>query len=127
MNQAPAVAIWRSRAPMYEFLYVDDMATASGFVMNLASADNHSDVQTQLSHTNMGNDPGVTVAALAATVACIAGYSAGIILHSTTPVSARRELLDSAHLVTLGWQTKTSLEEGLINACDHMKKKLRDP
>ncbi len=35
VKQAPKVTIWGTGTPMREFLYVDDMATASVFVMNL--------------------------------------------------------------------------------------------
>jgi GDP-L-fucose synthase len=72
---APEVAIWGTGTPRREFLYVDDMAAASVFVMNMALAAYQAQVQPQLSHINVGYGSDVTIAELAQTLARVVGYA----------------------------------------------------
>lgn len=53
-SNAPTVTIWGSGTPKREFLYVDDMAAASVFVMNLPKAVYDQHTAPMLSHINVG-------------------------------------------------------------------------
>jgi GDP-L-fucose synthase len=111
---APTVVIWGTGTPRREFLYVDDMAAASVFVMYLTQKAYLAQVQSQLSHINVGYGSDVTIAELAAVVARVVGYAGSIICDASMPDGAPRKLMDSSRLNAMGWRATVSLEEGLI-------------
>ncbi len=110
---APEVAIWGTGTPRREFLYVDDMAAASVFVMNLAPDAYRAQVQPQLSHINVGYGSDVTIAELAQTVARVVGYEGRITFDTSKPDGAPRKLMDSGRLNAMGWKARMELDEGL--------------
>lgn len=122
---APEVVIWGTGTPRREFLYVDDMAKASVFVMNLSADAYRQQVQPQLSLINVGSGSDVTIAELAQTVARVTGYQGRIAFDATRPDGTPRKLMDSSRLLALGWNPKINLEEGLILAYDAMQKGMR--
>ena len=121
LAHAPAVAIWGTGTPRREFLYVDDMAAASVFVMNLAPDEYAAQVQAQLSHINVGFGSDVTIAELAATVGEVVGYQGRITFDASKPDGTPRKLMDSSRLNALGWQAKVGLKEGLTYAYSDFK------
>lgn len=110
---APEVVIWGTGRPRREFLYVDDMAAASVFVMNLAPCDYQAQVHPQLSHINVGYGSDVTIAELANLVAKVVGYDGSVVFNTAMPDGAPRKLMDSGRLTALGWIAKTELPMGL--------------
>lgn len=120
VSQLPEVVIWGTGTPRREFLYVDDMAAASVFVMNLAADEYATQVQPQLSHINVGSGSDVTIAELAATVAQVTGYEGRITFDTSKPDGAPRKLMDSMRLNALGWGAKVGLSEGLRRAYQEM-------
>jgi GDP-L-fucose synthase len=121
LAKAPEVAIWGSGTPRREFLYVDDMATASVFVMNLALKDYQAQVQPQLSHINVGYGSDVTIAELAQTVARVVGYQGRVTFDTSKPDGAPRKLMDSGRLNAMGWNARVGLEQGLTLAYEDMQ------
>jgi GDP-L-fucose synthase len=113
---APSVSIWGSGTPRREFLYVDDMAAASVFLMNLPQAIYQQHTQPMLSHFNVGFGSDVTIAELARAVGQTVGYQGTIEFDSSKPDGAPRKWMDSSRLNALGWQAKVRLEEGLLLA-----------
>jgi GDP-L-fucose synthase len=116
VNNAPTVTIWGSGTPKREFLYVDDMAAASVFVMNLPKAvyDQHtSPMQSQI---NVGFGSDITIAELAQAVSQATGYQGNIGFDTTQPDGSPRKLMDSTRLNNLGWHAKVNLEQGLAQA-----------
>ena len=113
---APSVSIWGSGTPRREFLYVDDMAAASVFVMNLPQATYQQHTQPMLSHINVGFGSDVTIAELARAVGQTVGYQGTIEFDSSKPDGAPRKWMDSSRLNALGWQAKVRLEDGLLLA-----------
>jgi len=120
ITHAPEVAIWGSGTPRREFLYVDDMAAASVFVMQLASHEYAAQVQPQLSHINVGYGADVTIAELAATVARVVNYQGRITFDVSKPDGAPRKLMDSSRLISMGWRARVDLEHGLQQAYEDM-------
>jgi len=116
LSGAPSVSIWGSGTPKREFLYVDDMAAASVFVMNLPKATYQQHTQPMLSHINVGFGSDVTIAELAQAVSQTVGYQGAIEFDSSKPDGAPRKWMDSSRLNALGWQAKVRLEEGLLLA-----------
>ncbi len=110
---SPSVSIWGSGTPKREFLYVDDMAAASVFVMNLPQATYQQHTQPMLSHINVGFGSDVTIAELAQAVGQTVGYGGTIEFDSSKPDGAPRKWMDSSRLNALGWQARVNLERGL--------------
>jgi len=113
VNNLPDVVIWGTGTAKREFLYVDDMAAASVFVMGLNKEiyDQHS--EPMQSHINVGFGSDVTIAELAKVVGEVVGYEGKISFDATKPDGSPRKLLDSALVNRLGWSAKISLNEGL--------------
>ena len=112
-KNAPEVAIWGSGTPRREFLYVDDMAAASVFVMNLPQADYQAQTAPMQSHLNVGFGSDVTIAELARAVGEAVGYTGAITFDTSKPDGAPRKWMDSHRLNALGWQAKVDLQAGL--------------
>ena len=112
-SNTPSVSIWGSGTPRREFLYVDDMASASVHVMQLSKAEHEQHTQPMQSHINVGSGSDVTIADLALAIAQAVGYTGQIDFDATKPDGAPRKWMDSSRLNALGWQAKVSLIEGL--------------
>jgi GDP-L-fucose synthase len=113
VKQIAGVAIWGSGKPFREFLYVDDMASASVHVMNLPKSVYDEHTTPMQSHINVGFGSDVTIAQLAHTVGKVVGYQGEITFDATKPDGAPRKLMDSARLNALGWHANVDLEAGL--------------
>jgi GDP-L-fucose synthase len=116
LSDAPEVAIWGSGAPRREFLYVDDMAAASVFVMNLPLQAYQAQTSPMQSHVNVGFGSDVTIAELAHSVGQAVGYSGNITFDTSKPDGAPRKWMDSSRLNALGWQAQVDLAAGLRSA-----------
>jgi GDP-L-fucose synthase len=110
---APEVAIWGSGTPRREFLFVDDMAAASVFVMNLPQADYQAQTAPMQSHLNVGFGSDVTIAELARAVGEAVGYTGAITFDTNKPDGAPRKWMDSKRLNALGWRAQVDLGAGL--------------
>jgi GDP-L-fucose synthase len=89
---------------MREFLYVDDLADASLFLMENYDAPGQ---------VNVGVGKDITIKELADLVAQEVGYTGQIEWDPTKPDGTPRKLLDVSLLQSLGWQAQTSLVEGI--------------
>ena len=116
VNDASSVAIWGTGTPRREFLYVDDMADASVFVMNLDKAIYDRITETMLQHINVGSGSDITIKDLVAMVADTIGYNGKVTYDNSKPDGSPRKLMDSTILNKLGWFPKIKLEDGLSAA-----------
>lgn len=109
------VDIWGSGKPRREFLYVDDMAEASIFVMELNK--NIYDTHTKMmqSHLNVGFGSDISILELANIIKQVVGFEGGIKFNSEKPDGVPQKLMDSSLLNHLGWKPKIDLELGLKN------------
>jgi GDP-L-fucose synthase len=112
------VTVWGTGKPMREFLHVDDMATASIFVMDLDAETIQENTQAMLSHINVGTGRDCPIREMAQTVAKVTGYKGQIEFDSTKPDGTPRKLLDVSRLKALGWQASITLEDGLRSTYD---------
>lgn len=113
LSGAAEVVVWGTGKPMREFLYVDDMAEASVFVMNLDKGIYDANTRPMLSHINVGTGVDCTIAELAETLADVVGFKGRIVFDTSKPDGAPRKLMDVSRLSSMGWQARTSLREGL--------------
>ena len=116
VSGAPEVAIWGTGTPRREFLYVDDMAAASVFVMNLSDAIYQANTTPMCSHINVGFGSDVTVAEVAHAISNAVGYQGQVTFDATKPDGAPRKWMNSTRLNALGWQAQVSLADGLALA-----------
>ena len=116
VTNAPEVLIWGTGTPRREFLYVDDMAAASIFVMQLKKKIYDSQTEPMQSHINVGFGSDVTIADLATAVGAAVGYQGKISFDASKPDGAPRKWMSSDRLNKLGWQAQVGLESGLAQA-----------
>ncbi|MFT6408007.1 MAG: GDP-L-fucose synthase [Arenicella sp.] len=107
------VTVWGSGKPMREFLYVDDMAKASIYVMNLPIEEYNKVTDERLSHINIGTGVDCTIAELAQIMKQVVGFDGTLQFDASKPDGSPRKLLDVSRLTELGWQAQTDLENGL--------------
>ncbi len=107
------VVIWGSGTPMREFLYVDDMAAASIFVMNLDKKIYDQHTEPMQSHINVGFGSDLSIKNLAETIGHVVGYQGKITFDLTKPDGAPKKLMNSHRLESMGWKAKVNLMDGL--------------
>src|SRR5499427_5532105 len=107
INNAPTVVVWGTGTPRREFLYLDDFADASVFVLK-----NYS--RPQFINIGVGED--LTIAEFARTVAEVVGFRGKIVYDTSKPDGMPRKLVDISRLSAMGWKPKVSLREGLEKA-----------
>jgi GDP-L-fucose synthase len=107
------VVAWGSGTPKREFLYVDDMAAASIYVMELDKGTYDVNTAPMLSHVNVGTGEDCTIRELVETVAEVVGYRGNVVFDSSKPDGAPRKLMNVDRLALLGWRYQTDLKAGL--------------
>lgn len=113
INNSPSVYIWGSGTPRREFLYVEDMAEASIYVMNVNHKVYYSSIEP-LGHINIGSGEEISIKELAIKIKNVVQYNGEIKFDPTKPDGTPRKLLDTSRLNTLGWNSKVNLENGLL-------------
>ncbi len=113
IGKIPQVMIWGTGRPKREFLYVDDMASASIFVMNLEKEIYDQHTQPMKSHINVGFGSDISILELAHIISETVGYTGSIVFDPSKPDGAPRKWLDSTKIQRLGWQPYTDLRQGL--------------
>ena len=108
-NGAPDVTVWGSGTPRREFLYVDDLADAVGFLMERYDS-------PEIINVGWGED--VTIAELARLVADIVGFRGTLAFDRSKPDGTPRKLLDVGKINALGWQARTPLAAGIRTTYD---------
>ena len=113
VSNALEVVIWGTGTPKREFLYVDDMAAASVFVMDLDKVIYDQHTEPMQSHINVGFGSDVTIAELAKAVGKAVGYQSKISFDASKPDGSPRKWMDSERLNRLGWKPQVDLVRGL--------------
>ncbi|WP_369178141.1 GDP-L-fucose synthase family protein [Candidatus Thiodubiliella endoseptemdiera] len=113
INNDAEVIVWGSGKAMREFLFVDDMAQASLFVLALNEETYQANTKPMLSHINVGTGVDVTIREMAQTMKQVVGFKGKLVFDTTKPDGAPRKLIDVARLSKMGWQYSVTLEEGL--------------
>jgi GDP-L-fucose synthase len=98
------VTIWGSGKARREFLYVDDLADACLFIMLHYSG-------SEVLNIGVGKD--ISIGELANLIKEIVGFQGEVRYDASKPDGTPQKLLDVSKLRALGWQSKTSLREGI--------------
>jgi GDP-L-fucose synthase len=118
VNNDAELVVWGTGNAMREFLYVDDMAAASLFVLELDEQTYQANTKSMLSHINVGTGKDVTIREMAETIKEVVGFRGGISFDTTKPDGAPRKLIDVTRIENMGWKHDVDLEEGLQKTYD---------
>ena len=113
INNLSDIKVWGSGKAKREFLYVDDMAEASLFVLELDKKIYEANTEPMLSHINVGTGIDVSINELAEIMKKITGFKGSISFDSSKPDGSPRKLIDISRLSKMGWNYKTNLIDGL--------------
>ena len=107
------VRLWGTGKPKREFIYVDDLASAALFIMDLSQEAIMKETSTRLSHLNVGTGKDISICELADIIKTIVGFSGNIEWDDSMPDGTPRKLLDISRLTRLGWKAQVPLAIGL--------------
>jgi GDP-L-fucose synthase len=113
INKMDAVNAWGTGKPKREFLYVDDMANASIYIMNLKNEVYQNNTEPMLSHINVGSGKDCTIKDLTELVAKVVVYEGCINWDNSKPDGTMRKIMNTERLNSLGWKATVELEAGL--------------
>jgi len=113
INNNEEVVVWGTGNAMREFLYVDDMAQASLFVLELDKKTYKANTQPMLSHINIGTGKDITIKRMAETMKEVVGFKGDLTFDTAKPDGSLRKLIDVSRLLNMGWKYSVDLEEGL--------------
>ena len=113
---ASTVTLWGTGKARREFLYVDDMASASVHVMNLPYEVYAERTLPMQGHINVGSGSDVTITEVAEMISEVVGFKGVVEYDTSKPDGAPRKWMDSHKLESLGWKPTYSLKVGLQKA-----------
>ena len=107
-NNLKKVVCWGSGSPYREFLYVDDLADACRFVL-----ENWKPLSKEIKYLNVGTGYDMKIKKIAEIISRKFGFNGEIEWDSSKPDGTPKKLLDISKIMRLGWEPKTSFDEGL--------------
>lgn len=107
------VVIWGTGNAMREFLYVDDMAKASLFVLGLDDKTYQANTKSMLSHINVGTGKDISIREMSSVMKKVVGFKGSLTFDTKKPDGSPRKLIDISRLSNMGWKYSVDLEEGL--------------
>jgi GDP-L-fucose synthase len=113
VSGAGTVSLWGTGKAKREFLYVDDMASASVHVMNLPQDFYAAHTLPMQGHINVGSRSEVTITEVAEMIRDVVGFKGDIAYDTSKPDGAPRKWMDSQKLHNLGWKPSFDLKDGL--------------
>lgn len=113
LNKTKNIKISGSGNVKREFLFVDDLAEASIFLM-------HKYNSSEL--INIGSGKDISIRKLSYLIKKIIGYEGKIIFDKEQPEGVNKKLLDVSVINKMGWQQKTDIVTGLKQSYKYYKK-----
>ena len=110
------VELWGSGQPLREFLWSEDMADASVYILLNVSFDELSKNcpdKIRNTHINIGTGLEHTIAQTARMVKDTIGYDGKIVWDNSKPDGTMRKLCDVSRLNALGWKHSVELPDGI--------------
>ncbi len=113
MQNKNFVNVWGSGTPKREFMYVDDLASACIFLMNLNKNTYYSKLSEGSVHVNVGTGYEISIKELSYLISDVIGFKGKIIFDPKYPDGTPRKLVDSSIINSLGWKPKIDIQVGL--------------
>lgn len=116
------VKLWGTGSPMREFLWSEEMADATVFIMesvnflDLINVIGNREIRN--THINIGTGLEISIKDVAYLIKGVVGFSGEIIFDSQKPDGTIRKLTDVSKLHSLGWSHKVNIDEGLNRMYD---------
>ena len=108
--------IWGTGTPLREFLWSEEMADASVFVMehvDFKDTFEPDDKEIRNCHINIGTGKEITIRQLAELIVNTVGYQGRLTFDTSKPRRHHAQLTDPGKLHALGWHHKIDIEEGV--------------
>lgn len=115
------VELWGTGKPLREFLWSEEMADASVFVMehvDFKDTYNPADKDVRNCHINIGTGKEITIGELAKLIVQEVGYKGSLTFNTSKPDGTMRKLTDVTKLHDLGWHHKIEIDEGVKKMYD---------
>jgi GDP-L-fucose synthase len=116
-NGRVRVELWGSGKPMREFLWSEEMADATVFVMESVNFGNVSNVgkgkEIRNTHINIGTGSEISIKNVADVIKKTVNFAGELWFNTDKPDGTMRKLCDVSKLNSLGWKSKIGIEEGL--------------
>jgi GDP-L-fucose synthase len=113
-NGAATVTVWGTGNPKREFLFADDLADASVYLMEEYNG-------REL--VNIGTGEDISIKELALLIKDVIGFEGELVFDSSKPDGTPRKLMDVSKLHSLGFRHKIELREGIALAYADFKEK----
>lgn len=110
------VRLWGTGTPLREFLWSEEMADASVFIMqHVDFKDTYREGEHDIRncHINIGTGKEITIRQLAELIIRTVGYQGRLTFDSSKPDGTFRKLTDPGKLHNLGWHHRIEIEEGV--------------
>lgn len=111
-----AVTLWGTGTPVREFLWSEEMADASVFVLeNIDFKDTYAPDSKFIRncHINIGTGKEISIRDVAYLIVDTIGYAGELRFDATKPDGTMRKLTDVSKLHRLGWHHKIEIDEGV--------------
>ena len=111
-----SVTLWGTGTPVREFLWSEEMADASVFVLeNIDFKDTFASDSKQIRncHINIGTGKEISIRDVAYLIVDTIGYKGELQFDATKPDGTMRKLTDVSKLHRLGWHHKVEIDEGV--------------
>lgn len=110
------ITLWGTGTPLREFLWSEEMADASVFVMEQVDfKDTYKEGSKEIRncHINIGTGKEISIRQLAELIIQTVGYKGKLTFDSSKPDGTMRKLTDPSKLHSLGWHHQIEIEEGV--------------
>lgn len=114
--EAKSITLWGTGTPLREFLWSEEMADASIFIMehiDFNDTYNNQVKDIRNCHINIGTGKEISINNLAKLIMEVIGYKGVLKFDKTKPDGTMRKLTDPSKIHSLGWHHKIDIEEGV--------------
>lgn len=110
-----SVRLWGTGNPLREFLWSEEMADASVYIMERVDFKDllPQGKEIRNTHINVGTGKEHTIRAIAQRISEVVGYKGNIMFDSDKPDGTPRKLTDVTKLHQLGWRHTIEVEDGV--------------
>ncbi len=116
------VELWGTGTPMREFLWSEDMADASVYIMeniDFSQMQGNGDkAEIRNCHINIGTGKEISIRGLAELIVEAVGFQGELAFDSSKPDGTMRKLTNVDKLHSLGWKHQVEVQEGIARMYD---------